>query len=182
DVAVNGKLTLSLLSGSLVASAINGAGYCTSYAPTPNPKPRDGFKPLVSTSLAPAAADVNTYHTYVYNGVTYSGESLGGTTLTSTTKGTSVTNPLGVCYRTTSGGTYIIGDSVTWNGTLVVEGNCSIQGTNITFNAQDNMPALVVTGWLEIIGAASRTITCNGVCYVGSQVRGNSITYTPNVT
>jgi hypothetical protein len=181
DVATNGRLNLSTLG--LVSTVVNGSGFATLY--TANPKPRDGFKPFYATPvLAPATSDVNTYHTYRYNGVTYSAEQLLVASLVGVqgvvTKTVSPgSNPLGVFY--VIGNTALL-DNVTIEGTLIVEGNLTIQGNNITITPREGMPALIVTGYMEVqqpIGVAPRTITLNGVTYIGNQLRGTGAAYSP---
>jgi choice-of-anchor A domain-containing protein len=69
-------------------------------------------------------------------------------------------------------GAYELQDNVTINGTLVVEGDLLIKGTNISINPQPGFPALVVTGNVEIY-QQGKSLTSNGVTYIGGQLKSN---------
>ena len=58
-------------------------------------------------------------------------------------------NPAGVLYvRPEFGNTVTINSNVKFNGTLVVEGNLLLNGSNIKFKAQDGFPSVVVSGFV----------------------------------
>jgi hypothetical protein len=67
----------------------------------------------------------------------------------------------------------VLSDNQTINGTLVVEGDLQIKGTNITINPQPGFPALIVTGNLEIY-QSGRNLTSNGLTYIGGQLKSNN--------
>jgi hypothetical protein len=122
---------------------------------------------------------LNKYVTYTVNDVTYSRDTISASSISSTTLGTTTSNPAGIYYKdATSGGDFQILDNVTINGTLVVDGNVRVRGTGIVINAQTGYPGLIVTGNLQI-EQPSKNLTVNGICYIGGQLQ-TSTTVTPS--
>jgi Tfp pilus assembly protein PilX len=183
NVALNGPFTvagdvyttkqLSLKIGALGTPYVSGYGYCkTAQTGVGFTSPAGGWKTMTTPSqVAPSNSELNLYKTYEVDQVTYNCTTLGTSSLTGTsgvvTKSPTVTNPAGIFYRnTSSGGAFVLGDNVTINGTLVIEGDCQINGANITITPESGYPALIVTGMLDIVNP-SKVITAKGVCYVG---------------
>jgi choice-of-anchor A domain-containing protein len=82
-------------------------------------------------------------------------------------------NPAGVVYKDATSSPLVLSDNQTINGTLIVEGDLQIKGTNITINPQPGYPALIVTGNLEIY-QSGRNLTSNGLTYIGGQLKSNN--------
>jgi Tfp pilus assembly protein PilX len=163
-------------------SVVNGNGYAQPPFQTISPytQPSKGYKSITNTApgaaIAPANTDVNRYKTYkAADGETHSADLLSAVTsllgglLGIITRQPTVENPGGVMYKE---GTYELQDNVTINGTLVVEGDLLIKGTNISINPQPGFPALVVTGNVEIY-QQGKSLTSNGVTYIGGQLKSN---------
>ncbi|HEX8521794.1 MAG TPA: hypothetical protein VF669_06015 [Tepidisphaeraceae bacterium] len=124
---------------------------------------------------APSNNDVYQYRTYTVNGTTYNCDTLGVTTLTGTsgvtTLGSSTSNPAGVWYTS---GNLTLGDNVKVAGTLVVGGNLVINGAGISVTPKSGYPGLVVIGNLQI-NQTRKSITVNGVTYVGGSVKTSGV-------
>jgi hypothetical protein len=170
---------------------INGAGYAPSWTTGVGyTTPRDGYRSLGSdsgTQVAPTNSDVNTYKTYDSGGTTYNASVLDALTsllsglLGILTRQPSASNPAGVVYKDArSGGAFVLNDNVTINGTLVVEGDLQVKGANITINPQPGFPALVVTGNVEIF-QSGKSITTNGLTYIGGQLKSNGTPLLPSL-
>jgi Tfp pilus assembly protein PilX len=161
------------VSGTIYTKTLTtGAGWVTPTGPVAS-APNTNFPAPSNTE------SINKYPTYTINDVTYSRASIGSSSLGSATLSPSTSNPAGIFYRdTSSGGDFQINDNVVINGTLVVDGNCQIRGTNVIINAQSNFPALIVTGNLEIYQPL-KNLTVNGLCYIGGTLRSNGATPSP---
>ncbi len=126
---------------------------------------------------SPTNSDINLYQTYTSGSSTYSADPLPGnaTTLTGTagvtTLSSTSTNPAGIWY---SAGNLTLYDNVTINGTLVVNGSLTVSGANITINPTTGYPGLIVTGNMQI-NQTLKSITVNGVCYVGGQLKSSGL-------
>ena len=70
----------------------------------------------------------------------------------------------------TSGGAFVLNSNTTISGTLVVKGDCTLSGSNVVITAQQNFPALIVTGTLTL-NQSKNSLTVNGICYVGNTVK-----------
>jgi hypothetical protein len=167
-------------------SIVTGVGYCkaaqTGIGYTQPQTSPHYSKTLTGSNVAPLPAELFMYYpTYTYNGQQYNtsvvitGALLPANTLTSVlgvlTRGIIAGNPQGVYYcDSNSGGDLKLGDNCTIDGTLIVNGNCQVAGTNIRITANSGFPALVVTGNLELVGPGS-SATFNGVVYVGGQLK-----------
>lgn len=176
---------------SMKAAAPAATVYGYGYAPTPFMTSYPTYKqptklyapisnPTAGAAIAPTNDDVNRYTTYKVDGEPYDadgdddGDGLLGSILSGVlgliTVAPTEENPAGVIYKE---GTYELQDNVTINGTLVVEGNLLVKGANITINPQPGFPALIVTGNLEIY-QQGKSLTSNGLTYVGGQLRSNN--------
>ncbi|HPS54949.1 MAG TPA: hypothetical protein PLP05_05070, partial [Sedimentisphaerales bacterium] len=79
----------------------------------------------------------------------------------------SVSNPKGVYY---CNGSLILGNSANIYGTLVVNGNLTINGTNVIISAKKNFPALIVTGKLKLVTNSHCVIS--GLVQIGDEIEG----------
>jgi hypothetical protein len=181
---VYGSKTMAIKTGSLTP-AINGAGYSQSSTTISGyTTPRDGYYAITNTAsgtpIAPSNSNVNLYKTYVAE----DGEQHSAGLIQSVTNiltgllgllfpPPSEDNPAGVIYKDATSSPLVLDDNQTINGTLVVEGDLRIKGTNITINPQPGFPALIVTGNLEIY-QSGKNLTANGLTYVGGQLKHNN--------
>jgi Tfp pilus assembly protein PilX len=156
---------------------VSGAGYCkTASTGVGFTSPGGGWKTMASPAqVAPSNTELNLYKTYDIDQVTYNCATISSTSLTGVsgvvTKAPTAANPAGVFYHNgSSGGAFVLNDNVTINGTLVVEGDCQINGANITITPQAGYPALIVTGTLEVV-QPSKSATAHGVVYVGTALK-----------
>ena len=118
----------------------------------------------------PRPDTIQKYETYVYaDGRAYGREQVAAATIASTTFGAHATNPLGVYWHQ---GPLTLGDNVTINGTLVVEGDLILNGSNVKITAPPGQPALIVTG--SIRTRSIRSMTVNGVTWVGKSIVGDA--------
>lgn len=118
----------------------------------------------------PRPETIEKYETYVYaDGHSYPRETLTMASVASTTLGPSTQNPLGIFWAE---GSFTLGDNVTINGTLIVEGDLIVNGGNIKITAPAGQPALIVAG--DIRTRSNRSMTVNGVTWVGKAIRGDS--------
>ncbi|HYO07440.1 MAG TPA: hypothetical protein VER17_00580 [Tepidisphaeraceae bacterium] len=126
---------------------------------------------------APTLSSLNTYATYTVNEVTRSRQELSSSSLNAGDIPTvpAPSNPAGIYYKdvSSSGGVFTINDNVVINGTLIVVGNVQMKGANVTIHPQSGYPGLVVTGTLEIFQPL-KSLTVNGVCFVGGQLKTNN--------
>jgi Tfp pilus assembly protein PilX len=180
---VYGAKQMGIKSGTLTP-AINGAGYALSgIVSSGYIAPRDGFIALSNTSagapIAPSNSNVNLYKFYNVEDKRYEAGLI--TTVTDILTGLlglvfpppAPDNPAGVVYKDATSSPLVLSDNQTINGTLVVEGDLQIKGTNITINPQPGFPALIVTGNLEIY-QSGRNLTSNGLTYIGGQLKSNN--------
>jgi hypothetical protein len=174
--------TMAMKTGSIVT----GVGYCktaqTGIGYTQPATSPHYSKTLTGGNVAPLPSELFMYYpTYAYNGQQYNtsvvitGALLPANTLTSAlgvlTRGIIGGNPMGVYYcDSNSGGALKLGDNCSIDGTLIVNGDCQVAGTNVRITANSGFPALVVTGNLELVGPGS-SATLNGVVYVGGQLK-----------
>ena len=162
---------------------VSGVGYCrTATTGIGWTSPAGGFRASSTIAAAgPNNNEVNLYKTYEVDEVIYNASVLGSTMLAGVagqiTKGSTASNPAGVWYYSTGGiGSLELGDHVTIEGTLVVEGDLKINGSGIKITPQPGYPAIVVTGSLETVHPG-RSVTANGAVYVGTALK-QSGTYT----
>ena len=144
--------------------------------------PRDGFvkihNPVAQSPIAPSNSNVNLYKTYDVDGEQYNAGLLQSVTNILTGllgllfPPPSSSNPAGIIYKDATASPLVIEDNQTINGTLIVEGNLQIKGTNITINPQPGYPALIVTGNLEIF-QSGKNLTANGITYIGGQLKSS---------
>jgi Tfp pilus assembly protein PilX len=169
---------LGLKIGVLPLPVVTGVGYTTSpLVGVGFTSPTGGWGvPANNLNPAPSSTDLNLYKTYWYNDVQYTCDTATASTLTGVTLGTSAVNPAGVWYYK-PGGTLTITGNVTVNGTLVIEGGLKIQatGATITITPKSGFPALIVTDTLEIQHQKNK-LTCNGVTYIGNQLKSGGTT------
>ena len=165
--------------------AINGKGYSQSaITSTGYTTPTGSYWPIDNTAanapIAPSNDSVNRYRTYATDdGQQYNAGLL--TTVTDLLSGLlsiifpppSTDNPAGVIYKDATSAPLVVTDNQTINGTLVVDGDLQIKGTNITINPQPGFPALIVTGNLEIF-QSGKNLTANGVTYIGGTLKSNN--------
>jgi hypothetical protein len=124
----------------------------------------------VATVEVPTPANIEKYETYVYaDGRAYPREILVASSVSGVTLGPSAGNPLGVFWAQ---GDFTIGDNVTINGTLIVEKDLIVNGGNVRITAPSGQPALIVVG--NVRTRPNRSITVNGVTWVGERIRGDS--------
>ena len=144
--------------------------------------PRDGFvkihNPVAQSPIAPSNSNVNLYKTYDVDGQQYNAGLVQSVTNILTGllgllfPAPTSSNPAGIIYKDATATPLVIEDNQTINGTLIVEGNLQIKGTNITINPQPGYPALIVTGNLEIF-QSGKTLTANGITYIGGQLKSS---------
>lgn len=157
-VHVNGVLTNF---GKITIGPTTATGLITNLGSI-NPDARHGNVVNLPTFLT------SSYYSYVYHG------KAGTAYFTDDTKmaendsylrnGTNVTadNPAGVVViRPTQNGTAVIIAGVNFTGTMIVEGNLTFDGDNISLTPKDGYPALIVTGQLAIKGNSK--VTINGL-------------------
>jgi cytoskeletal protein CcmA (bactofilin family) len=166
----NGQISGNIIAPSVVENGTQTNGTVTISASLPAPAP----------SLP---ADVYNYaQPYVYQGVTYNPTLIGPTISSTTSYGSTPSNPLGIYY---SSGNLTVSQQLTINGTLVVQGlltnSSKIYVTPVVSTLSTNMPALVVTGSLKMNGAA-RVLNATGVVYVGAGITAAGTTTTSNIT
>lgn len=129
---------------------------------------------------SPTNADVNLYSTYTWQSAAKSADTIPAatTSLTGTagipTRSASASNPAGVWLSQPTGGTLTLGDHVTIDGTLVVQGNLTINGAGIVITPKSGFPALIVTGTLQV-NQPSKSLTVHGICYVGTTLKSFGI-------
>jgi hypothetical protein len=182
---IYGSKSIAIKDGS-VHPDIQGAGYAA-----PNGgllisgyiAPRDGYRtihnPTTNAPIAPSNSNVNLYKTYSVDGTTYEAGLVQSTInilsglLQLLFPPPSPSNPAGIIYQDATSSPFVLEDNQTINGTLIVEGNMQVKGTNITINPQPGYPGLIVTGNLEIF-QAGKNLTVNGITYIGGQLRSNN--------
>jgi Tfp pilus assembly protein PilX len=138
----------------------------------------------VSAPAPSSYLSVNNYtQQYVYQGAVCTPTLLGATVSSNTTLGPTPSNPLGI-YYTTGNLTVSAAKSLNVNGTLVVQGTLtntgSISITPISPTGETEMPALIVNTKLTTSGGG-RTLTANGVVYVGQGINGTGATATSSI-
>jgi Tfp pilus assembly protein PilX len=174
---------IAIKSGS-IDPEIRGAGYSdkglliSGYIP-----PRDGYlpihNPVALSPIAPSNGNVNLYKTYNVDGEQYSAGLIQSVTNILTGllgllfPAPSEDNPAGIIYKDATASPLVLEDNQTINGTLIVEGNLQVKGTNITINPKPGYPALIVTGNLEIF-QSGKNLTVNGITYIGGQLKSNN--------
>jgi hypothetical protein len=120
----------------------------------------------------PRPETIERYETYVYaDGRAYPREALASSSVAGATLGPSAGNPMGVYFAP---GNLTLGDNVTINGTLVVEGDLILNGSGVKITAPAGQPALIVTG--DIRTRSIKSMTVNGVTWVGRSIRGDGVT------
>ena len=118
----------------------------------------------------PRPATIERYETYVYaDGRAYPREALASTSIAGATLGAHAGNPLGVYWAP---GDLTLGDNVTIDGTLIVDGDLILNGSNVKITAPAGQPALIVMG--DIRTRSIRSMTVNGVTWVGRSIRGDA--------
>ena len=163
---------------------VNGRGYSQSVLLTSGyTQPTGQYWPIDNATsgaaIAPTNDSLNRYRTYSVDGETRNAGLLQSVTniltglLSIVFPAPSTDNPAGVIYKDASSGPLVLTDNQTINGTLIVEGDLQIKGTNITINPQPGFPALVVTGNLEIF-QSGKNLVANGVTYIGGQLKSNN--------
>jgi hypothetical protein len=163
---------------------VNGKGYSQSVLLTSGyTQPTGQYWPVENATagapIAPTNTDVNRYKTYTTDGETYNAGLLQSVTNILTGllgllfPPPSTDNPAGIVYKDATSAPLVLNDNQTINGTLIVDGDLQIKGTNITINPQPGFPALVVTGNLEIF-QSGKNLTANGVTYIGGQLKSNN--------
>jgi Tfp pilus assembly protein PilX len=171
DVISSGTFKLtntnSTVSGVIYAPAVT----LSSGATNPG-----GRQNVPATAVAsPTNADLNLYHTYTSGGVTCNADVQSASTLTGsagvTTLGSSVSNPAGVWYTT---GNLTLGDNVKIDGTLICGGNLIVNGANIVVTPKSGYPGVVVTGNFQV-NQTLKSMTVNGICYVGGQLKSSGV-------
>ena len=95
---------------------------------------------------------------YYIDTATYLPENLDDPNCANTSFVSTAGNPRGIVYRN---GDLTLGQNVTIDGTLVVNGNLTVQGPGNRITADKNFPALVVNG--ELIVKQSGQFTINGL-------------------
>ena len=171
--------------------AINGRGYSRdAYTVSGYQAPTGQYWPVENSTsgapIAPTNSNVNRYKTYQVNGETKNAGLL--QTVTDLITGLlglifpppSTDNPAGVIYKDATASPLVLTDNQTINGTLIVEGDLQIKGTNITINPQPGFPALIVTGNLEIF-QSGKNLTANGVTYIGGQLKSSGTPLIPTL-
>ena len=68
------------------------------------------------------------------------------------------------------------------DGTLIVQGNLNVEGSNVLIHSRDGFPALIVTGNLTFSNLVASTMTVQGVTYVGGRIDAGGLIPTFNVT
>jgi len=181
---VYGSKQVAIKGGGAVEPQIKGRGYAnpglliSGYIP-----PRDGYEtihnPVASSPIAPSNSNVNLYKTYAVDGQQYNAGLIQSVTNILTGllgllfPQPTPENPAGIIYKDATVTPLVLEDNQTINGTLIVEGNLQVKGTNITINPQPGFPALIVTGNLEIF-QSGKNLTANGITYIGGQLKSNN--------
>lgn len=159
DLTSSGKVTNAGYVDGLItyASTYTSAGGTTTKTPV-----------KVNNQPIPTLA-YNNYKTYKIYGKSYNGYQMYNSTLAPGTFANntvvSSSNPAGIAYYNNLA---IMYDNFTFTGTLVVNGDLYIDGTNISITATKGFPALVVMG--RIYAVDYSTFTCNGLVYAAQGV------------
>jgi len=126
-------------------------------------------------TAAPSVNDINRYATYSYNGGAGAAETINvlATSLPNVLAPTNLlgSNPAKVWY---SDGNLTLNDNFVLDGSLVVKGNLTINGTGISINPKTGMPGLIVIGNL-IVNQSKKNATVNGVVYIGGQLKASGV-------
>jgi hypothetical protein len=141
--------------------------------------------PLVP-KVVPLPAEIRTYQTYEYpkgtnntaatlTGVTEMGSLLG---IPVEKRGATTNNAAGIYYVP---GNLKLKAGTEIDGTLIVQGNVSVEGTNVWIHSRDGFPALVVTGSLTFSNLVASQMTVDGIAYVGGRIDAGSLVPTFNV-
>jgi hypothetical protein len=180
DVYSNGALIIR--SGGIVL----GRGTRRKVLATPvNPTSWQNPAPLVP-KVVPLPDEIRNYQTY---------ESPKGVSNTATvlTGVSQMGSPLGIPlqkFSPTTGnaaGIYFVPGDLTIksgaeiDGTLIVQGNLNVEGTNVLIHSRDGFPALLVTGNITFSNLVASTMTVQGVTYVGGRIDAGGLIPTFNV-
>jgi hypothetical protein len=120
------------------------------------------------------------YMQYPLDGTTYNATQWSSGTLRSTdwvTRGGIVTptNPGGVLMSIPSGSPKLkLKSDLDFTGTIVINGDVELDGSNVKLSAMPGFPALVVTGDIAL-ASANRSITINGPVIVGKVLMKGSL-------
>lgn len=157
-VHVNGVLTNF---GKITIGPTTATGQITNLGSI-NPDARHGNVVNLPTFLT------SSYYSYVYHGKAGTAYFTGDTKMAENDSylrnGTNVTadNAAGVVViRPAKNASVTISSSVNFTGTMIVEGNLTFDGDNISLTPKDGYPALIVTGKLAIKGNSK--VTINGL-------------------
>lgn len=136
--------------------------------------------------VVPLPTEIRSYQTYEYP----EGQSNSATTLTGVTEMGSLLGIPVEKYGPTTGnaaGIYYVPGNLKLkagteiDGTLIVQGNVSVEGLNVWIHSRNGFPALVVTGNLTFSNLLASQMTVDGVAYVGGRVDAGGLIPTFNV-
>jgi len=173
DMFVNGNISSSAWSQSVVAaSGTVSWGATSTYGPPSSIL--QSQQPKVMPTISPS--DYSSYTidgTAYYTGATYSSQDL--TSGSSPTNGGVITssNPGGILISTngSAGSRQLrLRDSVTFQGTLVVDGSLELKGDNVVLTAVSGYPAVVVSKDF-LVTSDNPHMTINGAVLVGGTMR-----------
>ncbi len=159
DFHINGHL--------LNWAAINGDASASGIVWDPNRKIKGTSTQYADPKEMPGIT-WSQYVSYKLDGVTYSAEQYKNTEIKkggSITSGKAVTasNPGGVIYlKPKSGSTVTIQKDVEFTGTLIIDGNLVLDGSNIHLEAVEGYPAIVASGTIYVTNNA-RNVTIDGL-------------------
>jgi hypothetical protein len=136
--------------------------------------------------VVPLPAEIRSYQTYQYPSVqTNNGPMLTGVTEMGSLLGIPVEKH-GPTTGNAAGIYYVPGNlklkaGTEIDGTLIVQGNVSVEGTNVWIHSRNGFPALIVTGNLTFSNLLLSQMTVDGVAYVGGRVDAGGLIPTFNV-
>lgn len=147
----------------------------------------DSYHLITGTKVCPAASQAlpslhyNNYTTYNLFGVNCNASTMSKSTFAANdplTGGKAVTasNPGGVVSLTTVNGTCVLPANFKFTGTLVINGNVELGGSNIQLTAVDGFPAIVCSGSVIIDDNTGATI--NGMVVASGGIAANSWDWT----
>jgi hypothetical protein len=165
EIWSNGSVTL----GSAVLSGVKVT------APSGSPTP-DLAMPSGEPSVVPSWNSIRSYTTYTYNNQSCTADIYVGGNLSSMP--TPSASNLGNVFIYI--GNLNLTGSFTFNGTIYITGGKLSERASNTITPKTGLPALIVNNEIEMY-SSGRTLTINGLAWVGSGIKGQFITTTDSV-